>query len=120
MPEQAPFPCPCCGYFVFVEQPGSYDICDVCGWEDDLSQLRFVTRGGANEPLVDCQRAFAQPKDWERHPYSPEERGFVRDPDWRPLDLDRDEVEVPSSGRAYGTTYADDRTAYYYWRREPQ
>ncbi|MBO0846033.1 MAG: hypothetical protein J2P22_11530 [Nocardioides sp.] len=39
----AEYPCPCCGYLVFDEEPGSYDICAVCGWEDDLSQLRFAT-----------------------------------------------------------------------------
>ena len=44
-------PCPSCGHLVFDEEPGSYSICPVCGWEDDLSQLRFVTTGGANPPF---------------------------------------------------------------------
>ena len=42
----AEYPCPCCGYLMFNEEPGSYDICEVCGWEDDLSQLRFATVAG--------------------------------------------------------------------------
>lgn len=46
------YPCPCCGYLVFDEEPGSYDNCPVCGWEDDLSQLRFPTMAGANRPLL--------------------------------------------------------------------
>ena len=117
MTEPALYPCPCCGYFVFTEAPGSYDICGVCGWEDDLSQLRFVTSSGANAPLVKCQRDFAEPRDWERPPYSPEESGFVRDPGWRPLNLERD-LEVPVSGKEYGMTFNEDRTNYYYWRRE--
>jgi anaerobic ribonucleoside-triphosphate reductase len=33
----ARWPCPCCGYQVFTGPPGSYEICPVCGWEDDLS-----------------------------------------------------------------------------------
>ena len=34
------FACPCCGYKTFSERPnGSYDICEVCFWEDDPIQL---------------------------------------------------------------------------------
>jgi hypothetical protein len=32
------------------------------------------------------------------------------------IELDRDEIEVAQSGREYGMTYKEDRTAYYYWR----
>lgn len=43
------YPCPCCGYLVFDESPGSYEICPICFWEDDLSQLRFPRMSvGAN------------------------------------------------------------------------
>ena len=31
--------CPVCGKYEFEEQ-GSFDICDVCGWEDDPLQLK--------------------------------------------------------------------------------
>ena len=45
-------PCPCCGYLVLPEA-GLYDICPICGWEDDISQLRFATMpGGANRPSL--------------------------------------------------------------------
>jgi hypothetical protein len=27
-------PCECCGYYTILN-PGHYDTCDVCGWEDD-------------------------------------------------------------------------------------
>jgi len=53
------YPCPCCGYLVFGDLPGSYGICPICFWEDDLSQLRFPMTGGANHvTLVDGQRNF--------------------------------------------------------------
>jgi hypothetical protein len=112
-----PYPCPCCGYFVFAEEPGSYDICRVCGWEDDLSQLRFVTMGGANAPLPQCQHEYLNPREWEVPASAPEDLGYVRDPDWRPLNLDTETVEEPAKGRDYGLAYAEDRTVYYYWRR---
>lgn len=118
MSDHPPYPCACCGYFVFEEVPGSYDICPVCGWEDDLSQLRFLTRGGANRPLVECQHTYANPREWERSTITPEELGYVRDREWRPLDPERDQMEEPVRGRDYGMTYADDPTAYYYWRSD--
>ncbi|WP_350277131.1 CPCC family cysteine-rich protein [Kribbella sp. HUAS MG21] len=105
----AKYPCPCCGYLMYDEEPGSYEICEVCGWEDDLSQLRFATMGGANRPLIECQRQLIAVG-------KPTEAGHRRDPGWRPLDLAVDQVEVPEPGRDYGLTYAQDRTAYY-WRR---
>jgi rubredoxin len=40
--------CPVCGKYEFEEQ-GSYDICEVCGWEDDPIQGKDPDRkGGAN------------------------------------------------------------------------
>jgi hypothetical protein len=104
------YPCPCCGYVVFDEEPGSYDICEVCGWEDDLSQLRFAMMGGANRPLIECQQHFLAA-------HEAAESDHRRDSKWRPLDLAIDQIEVPEPGRDYGHTYARDRTAYYYWRR---
>ncbi len=38
--------CPCCGYLTFPTEPGgSYFICPVCFWEDDLDDLREPDRG---------------------------------------------------------------------------
>lgn len=44
------FPCPCCGYLTFFQEPdGTYEICPVCRWEDDPVQLRDPNyAGGAN------------------------------------------------------------------------
>ena len=43
--------CPCCGYYTFSENlGGSYDICNVCFWEDDLIQMNNPDyAGGAND-----------------------------------------------------------------------
>ena len=40
--------CPCCGRYRFKEK-GAYEICPVCGWEDDPVQRRDPDfAGGAN------------------------------------------------------------------------
>lgn len=114
------WPCPCCGYQVFTGPPGSYEICPVCGWEDDLSQLRFAAEGGgANEPsLADAQQAFARRERLGVNDLGrpPEELGYDREQGWHPLAPDSGRIEVPEPGKDYGLTYARDSTAYYYWR----
>jgi hypothetical protein len=41
---------------------GSYDICPICGWEDDVSQLRFPRMHGANKvSLIEGQRISSSP-----------------------------------------------------------
>ena len=43
------FKCPVCGKYTFKNGPGSYEICPVCGWEDDKAQYHDPTlSGGAN------------------------------------------------------------------------
>lgn len=91
---KAEYPCPCCGYLVFEDSPGSYDICPICFWEDDLSQLRFQRTTGANHvSLVEAQRNYAREGVCElrfrsnvRAPTATD----IRDPDWRPFDLHAD------------------------------
>ncbi len=42
------FRCPCCGELT-IENPGDFEVCPVCGWEDDKSQSKDPTfAGGAN------------------------------------------------------------------------
>jgi hypothetical protein len=89
----------------------------VCGWEDDLSQLRFPATDGANGPLIQAQAAYASSRS--RSP-SGEDMGFERDPGWRPLDPDADDIEQPQPGVDYGLSYDPDPATYYYWRRTPQ
>jgi hypothetical protein len=117
---QPPYPCPCCGYLTIDEPPASHDICRICSWEDDLSQLRFVTLGaGANRTsLLDAQRNFitsgiSEPDRPDLHPGSVE--GEVRDPHWRPLDPSRDSFEGFTVDVDDGMTYSPDPRAYWYW-----
>ena len=76
-------PCPCCGFLVFREPLGSYDICDVCGWEDDEVQQRWPgLHGGANaESLCDAQARFLARVSAETDLAG----GARRHSSWRPL-----------------------------------
>ena len=52
------YACPCCGYLTFEEEPpGTFDICPVCGWEDDEVQCcNPGYEGGANSVSLDQAR----------------------------------------------------------------
>jgi len=115
------YPCPCCGYFVFRNPPGSYDICPICFWEDDLSQLRFPRMTGANRvSLIQGQENFARFGVCEhrlaKHVRTPD-TGDVRERNWRPIDPTQDNIEE-ISGREDGFDYPLDRTTLYYWRED--
>jgi hypothetical protein len=110
------FPCPCCGHLVFVEPPGSDDICLICFWQDDLMQLRWPRfAGGANAvSLADAQRNWASVGASE-----PRFVGDVRpalqdeplEPAFRPIE-ERDPFESPNDS----SPWPEDRTKLYYWR----
>lgn len=110
------FPCPCCGHLTFTEPPGSDDICLVCFWEDDVSQLRWPQRAeGANAPsLSEAQANFAKFGAIEERfkgdvrPPLPEE---TLDPTFRVIAAS-DSFEEPDE-RA---DWPDDGTVLYYWR----
>ena len=54
------FPCPSCGFEVFSEPAGSYEICALCGWEDDHVQLSFpALAGGANKSSLSQHQLLA-------------------------------------------------------------
>jgi hypothetical protein len=106
------YPCPCCGYLVFEEPTGSYDICPICFWEDDDAQLRFPHEGGgANHvSLVEAQRNVAELGACEAEfveyvrPLTSDDK---RDPSWRPIDASvGNETE----------TMGKDRQHLYYWQ----
>jgi len=77
------YPCPSCGFLVFAEPPGSYNICGFCGSEDDHVQLAHpTTRAGVSgESLAESQIAVLKemPLDAREH------KGILLDSLWRPL-----------------------------------
>lgn len=81
---EARYFCPCCGYLGLDEKPpGSYDICDVCNWEDDgLQSENPDYEGGANgSSLREWQHDFE--KEIEKSGERPSE---PRNPAWVKLD----------------------------------
>jgi hypothetical protein len=75
--------------------------------------------GGANRPsLMEAQKNVVE------FGYSIHQRLGSRrqskdgqcDPTWRTIDTIRDNIELPTAGIDYGTTYPSDPTALYYWR----
>jgi hypothetical protein len=116
------YPCPCCGYEVFAEPPGSYDICPICFWEDDAVQLAFPDlAGGANGcSLIEGQQNYAAIGASEerlvsnvRTPMQAE----TRSPEWRPLDVVSDRYLKwgnPEDHAAWRAT-KDREVCLYYW-----
>ena len=45
------YPCACCGFLTISDpEPGTFEICPVCYWEDDCVQFNNINfEGGANE-----------------------------------------------------------------------
>jgi len=99
------------------EPPGSYYICDVCGWEDDHVQLAHPRmRDGANhDSLVEAQALALG-----RFPIGVQNAaGHERDPTWRPLRDDEQPLrdDAPNSGTEYFHAAAADSVPSYYWRK---
>ncbi len=116
------FPCPCCGYLMFSEQPGSYQTCPICLWQDNLAQLRFplmpnvanpVSLQQAQKNYVACGTAERRNAGTGRQPLGDD----VREDSWRVLDVTHDNVEEPQRGIDYADSYPiQDTTVLYYWR----
>jgi len=107
-------PCPACGFDVFGQPPGSYDLCPICDWEDDDVQLRYpMMRGGANgDSLYEWQQRIIK-----RLPTSIcQHVTYSRDSSWRPLRADecQKSADMPQSGRGYFDAI-DTEPARYYW-----
>jgi Cysteine-rich CPCC len=113
----AVFPCPCCGHLT-LDEPGSYDICPVCCWEDDLVQLRWPDwPGGANKPsLVQAQAAYAGIGACEQRHLAHVRQPRADEPveaGWRPIDLAIDRFEPTAVQEA---PWPEDKTTLYWWR----
>lgn len=110
------YPCPACGFEVFDEPPGSYDICGVCGWEDDHVQLRHpCLRGGANkQSLWEFQQEVLPMLSTKKESNT----DLQRCSDWRPLEEEdcQDTDNVPKNGVEYFESAAS-KNPPYYWRR---
>jgi hypothetical protein len=112
-------PCPACGFLVFLDPPGSFDICPVCEWEDDAVQLRHPSMGGGanDESLVAVQRRVLRD-----HPLDVKQvKDFTREPEWRPLTdeeatRDAPRSQQPVSGEGYFEAAAEEAPPYY-WRK---
>jgi len=103
------FTCPCCGYRVFKDEPGSHEICPICRWEDDVAQLRFPNLLGANSlSLIDAQKMC--PVDLKHI------EKYAKDLEWIPINEDT-KIEFLVSGVDYGETYPSDLTKLYYWKK---
>ena len=112
------YPCPACGFLVFGQPPGSFEMCPICGWEDCPVQLRHPTCPvGPNDALVDWQKSILK----RLAPEVREHQGYQRAPDWRPLREDDLEEfdEGPDTGFAYFQAIPEDDEGqdWYYWRK---
>jgi len=109
------YPCPSCGFLVFDEVSGSYDICKICGWEDDHVQLAHPSMaGGANKRSL----ASHQSQALLIVPLGITEfKGHSRTPEWRPLFPSEFETQsAPTTGEKYFEDAAQE-SAPYYWLR---
>lgn len=87
------FACPCCGYKTFGFEPnGSYEVCEVCFWEDAPTQLYDPGYAGGANPisLKQAQQNFLKfgacnktMKNRVRPPAMDE----LRDENWKPFDM---------------------------------
>jgi hypothetical protein len=115
MKNEFSYPCPSCGFLIFSEPPGSYEICSICGWEDDHVQLANPgLRGGANGG------SLKEYQDDILNDYPPDIRevgNLKRDPDWRPLTENECEVQDPKKGIGINYFHAACKTeTIYYWK----
>jgi hypothetical protein len=110
------FPCPACGHLVFEAGPGSDDICLVCLWEDDLTQLRWPELAGGKNAvsLAEAQRnikTFGAIEERFAGDVRPATEEEPLDPDFRPI-LASDPFEAPDDS----APWPEDPTTLYYWR----
>jgi len=83
--------CPCCGFRTLGnEPPGSYEICRICGWEDDPIQSGDPDHvGGANsKSLREVQKGWLNSS--HNHPALQTTvtifgATYTRDATWKPL-----------------------------------
>ena len=113
------FPCPSCGFEVFSEPAGSYEICALCGWEDDHVQLSFpALAGGANKSSLSQHQLLAL----ANYPATVAvANGYRRAKGWRPLiACEVASPESPASGLEYFNAASEEIPPYYWQRHAPR
>jgi Cysteine-rich CPCC len=85
------YTCPCCGYKTLDEEPpDTFDICEICFWEDDGVQFQDPDfEGGANViSLRQAQQNFVKygacDKESLKFVRSPN-KFDIKDSQWKPL-----------------------------------
>ena len=91
MEDNIRYACPCCGYKTFTHLPnGSFEICEVCFWEDEEAQINNPDfAGGANKvSLREAQKNFLEFGASEvamlTYVRSPKDNE-MRDENWKPF-----------------------------------
>ncbi|WP_217907177.1 CPCC family cysteine-rich protein [Massilia sp. BJB1822] len=115
------FTCPCCGYEVFPDHPGSYDICPICFWEDDLFQLYYPHLADGSNPssLIEAQVNFVQfgacDREMAKNARAP---GLddARDNHWFPLWERRVDIPDAESDKTH-PQHMTSKHDLYYWLR---
>nr|WP_253958047.1 CPCC family cysteine-rich protein [Metabacillus halosaccharovorans] len=88
--EIVKYTCPCCGYKTLDEEPpNTYDICEICFWEDDGFQYKYPDETGANYvSFREAQQNFLKfgakgerSLKFVRYP----NKSDIKDPNWEPL-----------------------------------
>ena len=112
--------CACCG-FNTIEEKGSYEICEICYWEDDgVQEADPWFEGGANKPsLYQAQLNFKQYGAMEERFVSKVREPILSDiknSNWRPLtEADKNYISTPAKIEAvWGTSNS---ISYSYWER---
>lgn len=107
---------------MFTEPPGSYDICKICFWEDDMFQLKFpnLNLGPNQVSLIDAQKNYKKfgvselrLKKYVRKTTKNDNRDSV----WRPFDLTQDSIDEGFQGVAHHYKWEEDKMSLYYWRK---
>lgn len=116
MSNSLDLPCPSCGFLTLEGNYGNYDICDVCGWEDDGIQLANpCSGGGANGKSL----AEAQQSSLNRYPLGVDlAEGIKRCKRWRPLterELNKYTKQKANKDRTNKAVFYESET---YWHKD--
>jgi hypothetical protein len=111
---------------MFNGTPGSYDVCKICFWEDDIVQLAFPDMaGGANNcSLIQGQMNFIEFGACERkflNHVRPPGSGDTKDQAWRLIDPRIDRFlnwEKQEDHSKWKSVKEANDIWLYYWREE--